>query len=454
MKKIKEILLSAAIIAYSLLPVLLFLSDCNNQKSYDTKFIAAPLWNEKQANKYCFTSIDGIITSDHPDIVAIGEVVHGSGTIFELKYALFKHLVENYGYRTLCYEFSFEQSLDIDRYLSYGEGDIDSVMSAQYWIQSNNELMSLLKWMRGYNSTKPENEKLHFVGIDNQLDMFKPGRLGYHIKKTDYNLFYNMEDILEKIKEYGKPEYRKMRDNLYIQIESDIKQAIDIARDYFSQNPEDLKSRNDDIILHLLKSALISHQFLYSVYNDGPNNRDKFMSDNVLWAADCYNEGGKTILWAHNAHIKADPDYYGSGCPSMGMILRKTKGDEYLIIGTAFSRGNIIAVESDLEGEDTPPHIITLDTIHPLNSVNHILNRYFSGDFIIDLDKIKPGSELYIMLDSVRPFLGAGDFYTGNMLDHYNYYSCNLLKEYDVIMYLDRIGPITMSEDLSNKSYR
>jgi len=126
------------------------------------------------------SALEPIFNNNDVSVIALGEAAHGSSILFELKHRIFKYLVEEMNCRALCYEFSFEKGLDINRYILYGEGNLDSLLYNEYWIQSNNTIKDLLQWMRDFNTGRDISEKVHFVGIDNQLDMFNPWRLKYH----------------------------------------------------------------------------------------------------------------------------------------------------------------------------------------------------------------------------------------------------------------------------------
>ncbi len=379
-------------------------------------------------------------------VVGLGEAVHGSADFFRLKQAVFRYLVEKHGFNTLCYEFSFEQGLDIDRYIQGEMLDIDSILRKQYWIQANREVLELINWMRTYNREKPAEEKIHFVGIDNQLDMFRPSRLGYHIRRLDPFLAGKAGSILHQIESLGKPVYRGMNENTFNRIDSLLVKVLGMAR----QGSGEKKAGDQEIILHLLHSAILSHHFLFNVYNGGPNNRDRFMAENVLWAASFFGPGRGVAVWAHNAHVCASPDYNGG--PSMGMVLRDSLGSRYLILGTAFSRGRITAVEAEPSGRDTPPHPVVLDTVPVAGSVNRLLEECSPGNCLIDLRKIPPGSRLYAWLDSVRPLLGVGDFFTGAVTDHYRSADrqSNVLKEYDILLYVRRINALHLLAEEEN----
>lgn len=386
------------------------------------------------------------------DVVGIGEAAHGSSTLFGFKKSLVRYLIEERGFRLLCYEFSFEQSLEIDKYINGAAIDIDSLLRRQYWIQANQSILDLLYWLRNYNDNAPDNEKVHFIGIDCQTDMFSSHRLRYHIRQIEPDLERELEETLSALEACGRPGYKGMTDGEYSSIESIIDLLRVKAENYFMRegyNSGAVESK--EVILNLIKCVELSHKFLYSAYNDGQNFRDQYMKDNILRARSLFPGNAKTIFWSHNAHVRADPDYYGEGQPSAGALLRETFGDKYLIIGTAFAGGRITAVEEDpVTGKDTPPHEVEIDSIPVAGSLNDLFSKTGWRAFVSDLRRVKSGKPLSEFLKHDLLFLGVGDFFSGKIVDHYMYYKGPVADEFDLIFWFDTVLPLTLLQSHSS----
>jgi erythromycin esterase len=368
-----------------------------------------------------------------------------------LKSELFRYLVENKGCRAICYEFNYERSLEIDDYVINGRGNIDSLLYDLYWIQSNKEVRRLLAWMREYNSSKEESEKVHFTGIDCQLDMFTPERLQYNVSRLDQELSQIIDKELTELSITGRPEYRGMKEGEFKSIEGLILTIKEKSLSYINSRNTSIKTASDSKILHLIDCMLTSHTFLFNVYNGKGHRRDEFMAENILWALKQYNESSSIAVWAHNAHLCVvpclDPHYYPEGASSMGFYLREKLMYEYQVIGTSFNRGQITAVEADtLTGKDTPPHIIYIDTIPPEGSVNRLFESARYKNFVLNLGNIDTETKLYTYLDTIRPFLGVGDFYIGNTLAHYkDDRTVKLAEAYDIIFHIENSEALHLS---------
>jgi len=64
------------------------------------------------------------------------------------------------------------------------------------------------------------------------------------------------------------------------------------------------------------------------------------MAENIKWILD-HSPRDKLVVWAHNGHVKAGGEGYGS----MGESLRKMYGDHMVVFGFAFNQGSFQAVE-------------------------------------------------------------------------------------------------------------
>jgi len=142
------------------------------QKEFNQSIVELPDCSPLQFPDDSFTGLDSLFSRAR--IIGLGEATHGTKEFFELKHRLLRYLVENYGVRALGfeYDFRFNSSLDIERFVTKGEGNLDVLIGDTYWTHRNEELRNLLSWMKEYNSGKSEQEIVHFIGIDSQLDIW------------------------------------------------------------------------------------------------------------------------------------------------------------------------------------------------------------------------------------------------------------------------------------------
>jgi erythromycin esterase len=77
------------------------------------------------------------------------------------------------------------------------------------------------------------------------------------------------------------------------------------------------------------------------------------MADNAAWLLEGGGARSKMVLWAHNAHVARDPQgIFDADVVSMGMHLARTFGDDLVVTGFAFDRGEFRAVA--VQGDSRP----------------------------------------------------------------------------------------------------
>lgn len=111
-----------------------------------------------------------------PRLLALGEPTHGEESLLHLRNELFRHLVEQQGYRTIALESDCMTGLLVDDYVTSGTGTLDEVMERGFShpdlglgrSAANRELVS---WMRARNERRPAAERVRFAGFDGPLEM-------------------------------------------------------------------------------------------------------------------------------------------------------------------------------------------------------------------------------------------------------------------------------------------
>jgi len=370
-------------------------------------------------------------------VIGLGEATHGTRNFFKLKQRLFKYLVENHGFKTLAYEFSFQKSLKVNDYVLYGKGCVDSLFMGELWIQDNEEELELIRWMQAYNSDKNDVDKIQFIGIDNQLDAYTPVSILKYFEHVSPNFRLAYPQIIYKIKNLEAVKYREISKSEYLKRERIYHEFYKLAKTYFKEHPISSSNMNTEILLHLIESLIQSNDFLYRYAIEAYNLRDYQLATNVIWVKKYMRDAGVAV-WAQNAHIAKDPNLYsdGKGGGAMGTYLQDILGKEYLAVATGFSVGRFKAVTSDSLGKDTKPLTFEIKEIPPKNAVNYLFHKLQYPNFVLNIDQIKRNSRLYDFLNELKPMLGVGDWYAGNPKFHYSGDRIiNLVQAHDVLFY-------------------
>lgn len=104
----------------------------------------------------------------YASVIGLGEATHASDEVARAKILLFRRLVEDDDVRILAIEGDWSEWTAMDAYVMGGPGDAASLVAQQdFSLYRNSELAELIKWIRLYNSSHPD-DPVHVVGIDMQ----------------------------------------------------------------------------------------------------------------------------------------------------------------------------------------------------------------------------------------------------------------------------------------------
>lgn len=108
-----------------------------------------------------------------PQLLGLGEPMHGEEEFPRLRNRVFRHLVEREGYRSIAIESDCLAALAVDAYVAGGEGSLDAVMETGFShgfgaLNSNRELVV---WIRERNRNRAPEDRLRFYGFDAPVEV-------------------------------------------------------------------------------------------------------------------------------------------------------------------------------------------------------------------------------------------------------------------------------------------
>ncbi|GAA2452882.1 erythromycin esterase family protein [Streptomyces glaucus] len=367
-------------------------------------------------------------------VVGLGEATHGSHDFFALKDRVFRHLVEEKGFRTFALEAPWSTGLRLDDYVVHGKGDPRRIMSEEfqrdYLWWNNAEYLGLVEWMRAYNVRHPE-DPVRFMGDDT-------GWTG--------------PELYDEVTRYvaaARPElsarfaelYRGLRpttatgryieeylDKPYAERKERADRTGEALRLLKRQGPRGDREAYDRAVQHATAIDRTARQYAFDLDDpaqaaEAMRYRDEAMAANVLWWQ--RHTGTKVLLSAHDAHIgllSSDPARY----PRMqGEFLRDGLGAGYVGVGVTFGRGSFNAT-----GPDGAVRRWTLGPAGP-GSNEHTLDRVRHRDYLVDLRTV--GSPARAWLRQARETRSIGTGYPDGP------YDIALARTYDALIHLHRV---------------
>ena len=309
-----------------------------------------------------------------------------------------------------------------------GDGDIESIVKTfSFPIYRTKQMEELISWMREYNSTVSEGEKLRFYGFDMQ----------------------NPETSYEFLKNYctskgltSADEFDKNLDCIEkgeISVES-AKAVIDFVTGLKEKIGDiDVANADDRDAVFELNTVRQSMETFTNSNESYYTLRDSDMAGNIEAVLDIEKKigSGKLVIAAHDGHIAK----IGNGYTSMGAVLSNDLKDAYYSIGTDFWK--------------------VTDNIKVLEKKKRSIQSFISADpfaaqarfakdkqYLLDFSDIKEGSSLYSLINSPLRMGSLGEGYTWMMRIVQSSYRPKAMPGglYDAMIFVYEGSPIEIME--------
>lgn len=275
-------------------------------------------------------------------IIGMGEATHGTADFFEMKYRMFKFLVEEMDYRIFVTEAQFGAGQVVNDYIVNGKGTLDNCADAlmQFTITSN-ETLEMLQWMKDFNLGKPTKDQIKFYGYDMQM-----------IDENLNQIFPYLQKVASKAIS-DKKTLSLFLDSFYAQNDQELEtfeeEIEHIYGDMISNKSKYInKSTAEEFELMLQNVKVIKQWIIFSNeknYNKMFDLRDQYAAENIKWISNY--EDKKIMLWAHNGHIANSDNkirLLEVNHTTLGENLKHQFKDDYYSIGFDFYKGSFIAV--------------------------------------------------------------------------------------------------------------
>ncbi|MGN9762401.1 erythromycin esterase family protein [Streptomyces sp. SD31] len=368
-------------------------------------------------------------------VVGLGEATHSSHDFFALKDRVFRHLVEERGFRTFAVEAPWSTGLRLNDYVLYGKGDPRRIMREEfqrdYLWWNNTDYLRLVEWMRAYNVRHP-GDPVRFMGDD--------------IAWTGPELYDAVEDYVAD----AAPELSARLAELYrglrptVPTGAYIEQYLGLPyaerRERAARTGEALRlveqlapgadrAAYDWAIQHATAIDRTARQYDFDFEDpaqiaEAMRYRDGAMAANVVWWQ--RHTGTKVLLSAHNNHVGYVPEEPAENPKVQGAFLRDLLGAGYVSVGLTFDHGSFNATGRD----DETVRRWTLGPAGP-GSNERTLDGVRHRDYVLDLRTAAAPARDW--LRRARPTRGIGTSYPDGPHD------IALARSYDVLIHLHRV---------------
>ena len=379
---------------------------------------------------------------ENKTIVGLGECVHGSSTINNMRINLSKALIQNGSFNTIAFEMSLNTGLRVNYYLATGKGDIKKIISESHYFCNSKELLDFLQWIRKQNETGTFQISCYGFDIQSNIDIVTD--IKSYFEKVDNSSFECSNLLYHIFKVNGMGNFGDYNHEL----QDSVLLLTSKLRDKLKQNKKEyvLKEGYIDTEYALLRcEVLIQYlQMLNSGYSQSLMLRDSCNAELVNWIKYFEGENSKLILFAHNGHLGKSQrfiprvrtlsvDGFYEDYPeelSTGFWLKQKFDDKYFFIGTQFNKGSFIGYDPENNFSLSKMYVSSPE----YNSFPYLLKKSSNQDFFIKFNFARSTSRQVInYICSLQSFYEIGAAYD------YKYAKARLIDYFDGIIFINEI---------------
>jgi erythromycin esterase len=269
-------------------------------------------------------------------IVSMGEATHGTSEFAAIKSRFFKFLALRLNFNVFALEADFSKALAVNEYILGKRNDGESALkSLEFFHCVNKETLTLINWMREYNTQASSAKKIKFYGFDFFDVKTSIGRIHEFFTQFDADFAGKLKKIemIESPHLYTAPYVKK--DDIEL-----IENKLNTDSSIYIRNSSHKAWQLTKHLVTILKYAFI-------INCEGKTGiRDSLMKENIDWIINFEGDDTKIMLWAHNAHVEYATWFTSNSdrqFKMMGLRLKEAYKEQLYTIGFDFNRGEFYA---------------------------------------------------------------------------------------------------------------
>lgn len=396
---------------------------------------------------------------DNAHIVLLGEASHGTSEFYGWRAEITKNLILRKGFKFIGVEADWPDCYRINRYI---KGYDDTYQSAEEvlrtfnrfptWMWANEEMAELIEWLKEYNTTLPEDERVGCYGLDMYSLWESMEAVTSYLQKNDQAYALEAKKAYRCFDTYGG-DSDQYAWTTALTPQSCEQSVVDVLREIRRKSPH-YDTDGSESAFNAEQNALIAvnaeryYRTLLKGGNTAWNIREEHMMDTFERLMTLHGADSKAIIWAHNSHV-GDARYTSmveKDLVSVGQLIReRMRALGVYIVGFATYQGSVTAAfdwDMPMRTMEVPPAIE--------GSVDELLHKAGDADKLLLFDREGVSDALF----EPRGQRAIGVVY--NPLREYgNYVSTIMPKRYDALMYIEHshaLHPIHMARKV-NREY-
>lgn len=292
--------------------------------------------------------------------VLLGEASHGTHEYYIWRTELTKRLIREKGFSFIAVEGDWPDCYRLNRYV---KGDVKSEGKAQEhlreidrwptWMWANWEVAALLDWLKDYNTTLPEKDKVGFYGLDVYSLTESLEAIINYLEHEDPEAANTARKAVECFDAHGGTEGQGYAMATQLVPQSCENEVIQLLTEIVSGAGR--YDHDQELVFSTEQNANIAvnaERYYRAMISAGPeswNIRDRHMVDTLERLMKFHGSGAKCVVWEHNTHIgdaRATSMARG-GMVNTGQLVREShKEKDVVLAGFGSYKGTVIAGRS------------------------------------------------------------------------------------------------------------
>jgi erythromycin esterase len=374
--------------------------------------------------------------------VLLGEASHGTAEYYTWRATLSQRLITEKGFSFIAVEGDWPDCYRINRYvrgLADAGGNAHEVLEAfrrwPTWMWANEEIATLMEWLRGHNDGLPEERRAGFYGLDVYSLWESLYEIMGYLREHDpsalpaaWRAYRCFEPFGEDVQEYARSTVfvpRGCEDKVVELLAAVRRKAPEYRQDgreaYFVAEQNALVAKN-------------AEAYYRAMVRGGPdswNIRDRHMAETLDRLMRHHGPRAKAIVWAHNTHVgdARFTDMADEGTVNIGQLARERhEAESVVLVGFGSHHGSVIAGRE----WDAPRERMPVPEALP-GSWEDVLHQAGSDDKLL----LFKDAGLPEGFREPRGHRAIGVVYHPEYERHGNYAPTVLPRRYDAFLFLD-----------------
>ncbi|MFG1951165.1 erythromycin esterase family protein [Micromonospora sp. NPDC048830] len=285
-------------------------------------------------------------------IVMIGESTHGTYDYYRLREQLTRRLVAELGFSFVAVEGDWPDCERVHRSVTAADGHADPRSALELferwptWMWANAEVARFARWLRAWNSERPEDRRTGFHGLDVYSLWESMQAIFDYLGEEDPTSLEAAQEAYRCFEPYGrKPEeYGDASRFVSARCEEEVVRLLTRTREQAAADGPDRFStwQNAEVVAG-------AERYYRAMVGGGPeswNVRDVHMADTLDRLLDLHGPDARAVVWAHNTHVgdARATDMADAGMTNVGQLARERHGaDDVVLVGFGSYRGTTVA---------------------------------------------------------------------------------------------------------------